>query len=66
MRLGELLGTIRTCNACISITGLCDEYRDGVDLLVEEPWFKGAEDREVEEISVIGIDGYSFELCIRI
>lgn len=66
MRLKELLRKIGTCYACISITGLCDEYRGGVDLLMEEPWYKEAQDRKVEKISIIGFDEYSFELRIRI
>ncbi len=66
MRLGELLGTIRTCNACISITGLCDEYRDGLEELLEEEWYKPAKNRTVRGIDIIGFDEYSFELCIEI
>ena len=40
MRLYELVNKINACVACISITGLCDEYRDGLDSLMQEPWIK--------------------------
>lgn len=66
MRLGELLGKIGTCYASISITGLCDEYRDGLDLLMEEPWYKESRNRLVKNIYIIGFDEYSFELSIEI
>ncbi len=66
MRLGELLGKIGTCVACISITGLCDEYRDGLETLLKEEWYKPCRNRTVRGISIIGFDEYSFELSIEI
>lgn len=66
MRLGELVNKIGTCCACISITGLCDEYRDGLENLRKEPWYKEARGETVKGISIIGFEEYSFELCIRI
>lgn len=66
MRLGELLENIGACHACISITGLCDEYREGVDSLREENWCKAARDRTVKRFHVIGFDAYSFEIRIEI
>lgn len=66
MILCELIEKFQACNACISITGLCDEYRDGLDMLVEEPWYEDARDQIVKKISIIGYDEYSFELIIDI
>ncbi len=66
MRLYELVNKINTCVACISITGLCDEYRDGLDSLRQEPWYKENCDKPVKKINIIGFDEYSFELSIEI
>lgn len=66
MRLGELIGKFGTCCAGISITGLCEEYRDGVDSLIKEPWYKEAKGRKVKVINVIGSDSHSFEICIDV
>lgn len=64
MRLGELINKINSCYACISISELCDEYRDGVDCLKCEDWYKKARGRKVRNFSVIGFDQHSFELSI--
>ncbi len=66
MTLGDLIERLCTCYAGISITGLCEEYRDGLDCLKEEPWYLREKDRPVGGISVIGSDYHSFELCIEI
>lgn len=66
LRLCELINKIGTCRACISITGLCDEYRDGLDSLKQEPWYRESCDKAVKEIHIIGFDEYSFELSIEI
>lgn len=66
MRLGELVGKILTCNASITITGFCEEYRGGVDSLLKEPWYEEAQDRLVNGVSIFGYDERSFELVIRI
>lgn len=66
MRLNELMSKFSTCYASISITGLCEEYRDGLDSLMEESWYKEAQDQEVKGINIIGFDEHSFELCIEI
>ena len=66
MRLYELVNKINACVACISITGLCDEYRDGLDSLMQEPWYKENCDKPVIKINIIGFDECSFELSIEI
>ena len=66
LRLCELINKIGTCNACISITGLCDDYRDGPDSLKQEPWYRESCRKTVKEIHIIGFDEYSFELSIEI
>ncbi len=64
MKLRELINKINSCYACISISGLCDEYRDGVDYLKCEDWYKKARDRKVRNFSIIGFEQHSFELSI--
>ena len=66
MKLREFINKINSCVACISINGLCDEYRDGVDYLKCEDWYKKARDCNVKSFSIIGFDNYSFELIIDI
>lgn len=66
MRLRELLENILRCYAFISITGLCDEYRGGVDSLMKEPWFEKAADQVVKGFDIIGFDRHDFELHIVI
>lgn len=64
MTLGELINKFTTCRACISIQGLCDEYRDGIDFLKCEDWYKNASKRRIKNIAIIGFEETSCELCI--
>lgn len=66
MRLSELMSKFSGCCASISITGLCEEYREGLYNLMEESWYQEAQNQEVKGISIIGFDEHSFELCIKI
>ena len=66
MKLDQMLSKMRNCVACISIKGLCDEYRDGIYDLLEEDWYQESRDRNVKFFSIIGFDEYSFELYIEL
>lgn len=51
MKLAEL---INKCNnvGCITISGLCNEYYDGIEELKKEDCYKKARDRKVLDISI--------------
>lgn len=67
MKLDELMETFSSCSACISISGLCDDYFwNGFRELQAEPWYRKAGNREVKRISVIGSDRHSFEPVITL
>ena len=66
MSLDALMSKFDGCCASISITGLCEEYWEGLDSLMGESWYQEARDRKVKGISIIGFDEHSFELCIKI
>lgn len=49
MKLKDVINICGTFD-CISIKGLCDEYRDDIEDLKEEKWYKEAENKKVTNI----------------
>ncbi|MCM1233126.1 MAG: hypothetical protein NC489_23645 [Ruminococcus flavefaciens] len=66
MKLGQLVNRLDTCQACISITGLCDEYRGGVWELKQEDWYLEARSRKVKRFGIIGSHEDNVELYITL
>lgn len=66
MKLWELLNKMESCCACISISGLCDEYDGGLVSLKSESWYKKNRYRCIRWFSIIGFDKDSFELYIEL
>lgn len=58
MKLGELINKMNVNRACaITISGLCEEYREGVEELKKEDWYKSHRNDRVYNYTII-INGH--------
>lgn len=52
MRLKQYVGKLSRCDVAITIIGLCEEYRKGIDRLRTETWYQKHERRKIDYIDI--------------
>ena len=52
MRLRKYICKFSRCDVAITIIGLCEEYREGIEQLRTEPWYQKNEKRKIDYVDI--------------